>query len=176
MMITILQVTAGLALLILGRRLFWLALAALGFVAGMTYAADFLPGQSEGTALLIGLAAGVIGALLATFMQKIAIGAAGFLAGGYLVLGLFRLIGAEPSTLAFVIGGVVGLVLIYPLFDWGLIILSSLAGALMLVQTLEATQAVSAIVFAVAFVFGLIIQSSLHRRRPKPPAQPSQQI
>ena len=171
-MITILQVTAGLALLILGRRLFWLALAALGFVAGMTYASEFLPGQSETAALLIGLAAGVIGALLAVFMQKIAIGAAGFLAGGYLVLGLIRLIGAEPSALGFIVGGIVGLILIYPLFDWGLIILSSLAGALILVQTLDAARAVSAIVFAVAFVFGLIIQSALHRRRPKRPAEP----
>jgi len=175
-MVTILQVAAGLALLILGRRLFWLSLAALGFVAGMTYASDFLPGQSEGTALLIGLVAGVIGALLAIFLQKIAIGAAGFLAGGYLALGLFRLVVAEPSAIAFVIGGVVGLILIYPLFDWGLIILSSLAGALILVQTLDAAQAVSAIVFGVAFVFGLIIQSSLHRRRPKPPPQPSPQV
>ncbi len=175
-MITILQVTAGLALLILGRRLFWLALAALGFVAGMTYASDFLPGQSEGTALLIGLAAGVLGALLAIFLQKIAIGAAGFLAGGYLVLGLMRLIDAEPSALGFVVGGVVGLILIYPLFDWGLIILSSLAGALILVQTLGAARAVSTIVFGVAFIFGLIIQSSLHRRRRKSPAQPSPQV
>ena len=175
-MITILQVTAGLALLILGRRLFWLALAALGFVAGMTYARDLLPGQSEGTALLIGLAAGVIGALLAVFLQKIAIGAAGFLAGGYLVLGLFRLIDAEPSALGFVVGGVVGLILIYPLFDWGLIILSSLAGALILVQTLDAARAVSAIVFGVAFIFGLVIQTSLHRRRRKPPPQPSHQV
>jgi len=171
-MITFLQVIAGLALLILGRRLFWLALAALGFVAGMTYSSEFLPGQSETAALLIGLAAGVIGALLAVFMQKIAIGAAGFLAGGYLVLGLFRLIGAEPSALGFIVGGIVGLILIYPLFDWGLIIVSSLAGALILVQTLEAARAVSAIVFAVAFVFGLIIQSALHRRRPKRPAEP----
>lgn len=175
-MITVLQVTAGVALLILGRRLFWLALAALGFVAGMTIAREFLPGQSEGTALLIGLAAGVIGALLAVFLQKVAVGAAGFLAGGYLALGLFRLIGGEPSALAFVIGAVVGLILIYPLFDWGLIILSSLAGALILVQTLDAARAVSAIVFAVAFLFGLIIQSSLHRRRAKPPPQPSPQV
>lgn len=172
-MITILQLIAGLALLILGRRLFWLALAALGFVAGMTYANEFLPGQSEGTALLIGLAAGVIGALLAVFLQKVAIGAAGFLAGGYLVLGLMRLIDAEPSALGFVIGGVIGLILIYPLFDWGLIILSSLAGALILVQTLEAARAVSAIVFTVAFVFGLILQTSLHRRRQKLPPPPT---
>ena len=171
-MITFLQVIAGLALLILGRRLFWLALAALGFVAGMTYSSEFLPGQSETAALLIGLAAGVIGALLAVFMQKIAIGAAGFLAGGYLVLGLFRLIGAEPSAFGFIVGGIVGLILIYPLFDWGLIILSSLAGALILVQTLDAARAVSAIVFGVVFVFGLIIQSALHRRRPKRPAEP----
>jgi hypothetical protein len=171
-MITILQVTAGLALLILGRRLFWLALAALGFVAGMTYASEFLPGQSETAALLIGLAAGVIGALLAVFMQKIAIGAAGFLAGGYLVLGLIRLIGAEPSTLGFIVGGIVGLILIYPLFDWGLIILSSLAGALILVQTIDLTRTLSAVAFGVAFVLGLIIQTSLHRRRPKQPAEP----
>ncbi len=172
-MITILQVTAGLALLILGRRLGWWALAALGFVAGMTYSSVFVPGQSETAALLIGLAAGVIGALLAVFMQKVAIGAAGFLTGGYLVLGLFRLIGAEPSAAGFVIGGIVGLILIYPLFDWGLIILSSMAGALILVQTVDAARAVSAIGFGVAFVLGLIVQTSLHRRRAKPPARSS---
>jgi hypothetical protein len=173
-MIAWLRVGAGLALLFLGRRLFWLTLAALGFVAGMTYAGEYLPGQAEVPAVVIGLIAGGIGAVLAIFLQKVAVGVAGFLAGGYLALGLVRLFGADPGAVWFIVGGVVGLILIYPLFDWALMFLSSLAGALILVQTVDLAPGLAMVLFVLAFGLGLVVQIATLRSRPKPaPAPPA---
>ena len=47
---------------------------------------DLLHVQPEWLALVIAMAAGVLGALVATFVQKLAIGLAGFLAGAFLIV------------------------------------------------------------------------------------------
>ena len=68
-------------LLGLGRKLFWFFVAASGFVAGLYIADRVLSIRPEWLVLVIGLVLGVIGAIAAVFIQKIAIGVAGFLAG-----------------------------------------------------------------------------------------------
>ena len=164
-MATLLQVIAGLALLTLGRKIFWLVVAVLGFTTAMTIARQLLPEQTEERVLLISIGAGLIGGLLAVFVQRVAIGVAGFLAGGFLALGLTQLIGMDPGTMGFMIGGVIGLVLVYPLFEWALMILSSLAGALVLALAFDLPPGAATAVFVAAFVLGLVIQGILRKRR-----------
>ena len=80
--IPILSVVIGAVVLLFGRKLFWLCVAAIGFAAGVTLASHLV---NEPTALLqlsFAILLGFIGALLALFLQKLAIGLAGFLAGG----------------------------------------------------------------------------------------------
>lgn len=163
-MATLLQVIAGVALLTLGRKIFWLVVAVLGFTTAMTIARQLLPEQTEERVLLISIGAGLIGALLAVFVQRVAIGVAGFLAGGFMALGLTQLIGLDPATMVFMIGGVIGLVLVYPLFEWALMILSSLAGALALALAIDLPPSGETAVFVAAFVLGLVIQGTLQKR------------
>ena len=59
-----------------------LIVAALGFAVGLEIAAYFMKEPPQWMTLLVALGCGVIGALLAILLQKIAIAIAGFVAGG----------------------------------------------------------------------------------------------
>ena len=82
--VTIVGVLIGIAILFFGRRLFWLCVAAVGFAVGVEIAPLLVNGPSSLLALVIALVFGVLGALLALFLQKVAIAVLGFLAGGKL--------------------------------------------------------------------------------------------
>lgn len=176
-MLTLVRVVVGLLLLALGKRLFWLFVAAVGFVATLAVATQFFQPQSELTLFVIAVVAGFVGALLAVFAQKLAVGIAGFLAGGYLAIGLLGLFGVELGTQwwqPFLIGGILGALISYPLFDWALIVLSALTGAVLIVQALEiGTDWALPLTVLVALV-GVTIQAGVLRRgsRPKPEPEP----
>ncbi len=133
---TILNILLGAALLLAGRKIFWLFVAGAGFIAGFTIASRLLHGPDWLT-LLVGLGIGLLAALVAVFAQHIAFGLAGFLAGGYIATYFLLLLNLERGWLpwlAFVLGGITGILLISALLDWALILLSSLAGASLIVQ------------------------------------------
>jgi len=167
----ILRLAVGAALLVLGRKLFWLFVAAVGFAAGWTVMSDLLHVQPEWLALVIALAAGVLGTLLATFVQKLAIGLAGFLAGAFLATGLvsmLNLAAAPWAWVAFIVGGILGALLLGAAFEWALVGLSSLAGAMLVANALELSSTMHLLVLVGLFVLGVIIQSALGggKRRP----------
>src|SRR6267142_4571597 len=122
----------GVVILLFGRKLFWLCVAAVGFAAGVELAPHLIQEPSPLLALTVALVLGLIGALLALFLQKIAIAVLGFLAGGKLagaIAAAFFVHYSQHSTIIFVIGGVVGTILLLVLFDWALIVFSALIGA-----------------------------------------------
>ena len=84
----IISVLVGIALLVFGRRLFWLFVAALGFAIGLQLAPYLSHNPPLWLSLLLSLSLGLIGALVAFLLQKLAIGIAGFLVGGRLALAL----------------------------------------------------------------------------------------
>src|ERR1041385_9171955 len=77
----IISVLVGLALLLFGRRLFWLFVAALGFAIGLQLAPYLSQNPPLWLSLLLSLGLGLLGALLAVVLQKLAIAIAGFLGG-----------------------------------------------------------------------------------------------
>src|SRR5205814_2863212 len=78
----------GILILFFGRKLFWLCVAAIGFAAGVEIAPHLVHEPSPVLALTIAVGLGFIGALLALFLQKIAIAVAGFFAGGKLAVAI----------------------------------------------------------------------------------------
>lgn len=168
------NILVGLALLILGRRLFWFFVGAIGFIGASDAATTYLGGLPGWQTLIISIAAGILGILLAIFFQKLAIVVVGFYAGGYLAISLLSMFHvALPGNLPwvpFVIGGILGAILLYLIFDWTLIVLSSFAGAAFIAQTLEPQVLQSSgipfsIVLAALFVVGIIIQGSMLKKR-----------
>jgi hypothetical protein len=157
----IIRVLVGLLVLTLGRQLFWMLIAGLGFIFGITYGAQYYAGQPEWMILVIGLAAGLVGALFAVFLQQMAVAVAGFGAGWYLATGVLDLINWEPGLLSWVvlgIGGIIGLFLVIFLFDWSLIILSALTGALIIIRSVNYGNQFEAILFIFLVLIGMIVQ------------------
>ncbi len=163
-----LRILAGIGLLLLGQKLFWLFVGLIGFASGIQLATRFFPGQPEWMVLAIALVAGVLGALLALFLQWLAIGLAGFLAGAYIVVHFSHLTGfatGRTDWIFFLIGGILGLILIIVLFDWALIILSSLVGAGLITQTTHVDHSGALLLFIILVIVGIVVQSRLVKRR-----------
>jgi len=167
--IPILSILIGVVILFFGRKLFWLCVAAIGFAAGVELAPHLVQDPSALLSLTIALLLGIIGALLALFLQKIAIAVLGFLAGGKLagaIAAAFFVHYSQHSTIIFVIGGVVGAILLLVLFDWALIVVSSLIGAHLIVyqSTIALPQSGSIILFIGLAVVGILVQAASLRR------------
>ena len=157
----------GAVILLFGRKLFWLCVAAVGFAAGVEIAPHFVNEPSPLLALTIALVLGLIGALLALFLQKIAIAVLGFLAGGKLagaIAAAFFVHYAQYSTIIFVVGGLVGAILLLALFDWALIVVSSLIGAHLIQSAIVLPSSGSTIVFIGLVVIGILAQAASLRR------------
>jgi hypothetical protein len=158
---TILPIIVGLLLLLLGRKVIWLFAAAVVFVLSLQLLTQYV--HTHTTMLFyVALGLGAITAVATIFLQKILIRVAGFLAGGYLFLSLahqFATPEALPWWLPFVVGGVLGAVLLSFLFDWALIVLSAATGAFLIVQQFELTRNVGlGLVIALALV-GIVVQA-----------------
>lgn len=157
------NLVVGIVLLLFGRKLFWLFVGAAGFLVGMELAERYFAG-SDAT-LLIAVAVGVVAALLAILFYKVALVIAGFIVGGYVTLDLMRHFQMAPPEaivwLPYVIGGIIGAVLILLLLDWALILLSSLAGASLIMASNVLQQFESTAAFLILVVVGILIQAAI---------------
>jgi hypothetical protein len=160
----------GLVLLTLGRKLFWLFVGCVGFVAGFTYAQQIFDAQSDLVILAIATIAGLIAALIAVFLQRVAIALAGFMAGGQITLDIMGMFGLETGQviwLPYLIGGIVGAVLLFLVFDWALIIISSIVGAGLIVQVTVFGPWLERMLFFALIILGAIFQARLLRKKPE---------
>ena len=177
-------IVVGVALLLFGRRLYWVFVAGIGFLTGLEFAPEILPGQPDWVILVAALVAALVGALLAVMAQAFVIGAIGFVAGGGVAFRFIRALGIRalgiaadtPTWIIVLIGGIVGVILMLCLFNWALIVLSSLAGASLVVTGLAPRLSHGSaffLVIAVAIV-GVIFQIGIAgewpRRAPPPHA------
>ncbi len=167
----IVNLVLGVVLLTTGKKLYWLFVAVVGFVIGLSLATQYLQLNPAWLVYLVALGVGVVGAVMATFLQHLAIAMVGFIAGGYGAAYLFGLLGKNPAPynwMAFIIGGIVGLFLVASIFNWALYIISAWAGATLITQAIGLQQAqLGLVLFFVLFVLGMIIQAGLFHERPK---------
>jgi uncharacterized protein DUF4203 len=164
--IPILSVLIGAVILFFGRKLFWLCVAAVGFAAGVEVAPHLVHEPSVILQLSVAVVFGFIGALLAMFLQKVAIAIAGFLAGGKLALALvtaFLVHGANYPGVTFIVGGVIGAILLLSLFDWTLIVLSAVVGAYLICHTIVLPQTGATILFVALAAIGIVVQVAAFR-------------
>jgi len=157
----------GIVILFFGRRLFWLCVAAVGFVAGVELAPHLVNEPSPLLQLTVAIVLGLIGALLALFLQKVAIAVFGFLAGGKLagaIAAAFFVHYVQYYTVIFVVGGVIGAILLLTLFDWALIVVSSLIGAHLIQSAIVLPPSGSTIVFIGVAIVGIVVQAASFRR------------
>lgn len=157
----------GVVILLFGRKLFWLCVAAVGFAAGVELAPHLVQQPAPLLALTFALVLGFIGALLALFLQKLAIAIVGFLSGGKVALalsGAFLAGATQYYWLTFLIGGVIGAMLLLLLFDWALIFLSAIVGGYLIQAAIKLPSTGTTIVFLVLVIVGVLVQAGALRR------------
>ena len=177
-MLSVINLLLGLAALIFGRQLFWLFVAAAGFFLGTNLATQYLAPEPVWLVLVIGLVAGALGALLAVFAQRLALGIAGFIVGGYLFVFLASALQLGVSTesfdllsiAVFVVGGILGAALVSIFFDVALILLSAVLGATLTSDFaagfFSLTDTYRLILFLVLIAIGIGLQWALWSERP----------
>lgn len=195
-MLPILMIVIGIAVLIFGRRLAVLG-AAVGALVGVVLLRLFGGAADLQTTLLVVGGLALLGFITAAFAKgaiDVVILVLGALAGAAIVLSfldLFRIDLGLMNWLLAVVGGVVGLVMMRRFRkgskDWGMVILASLVGALLVVRgitvllpSLQNTLIATLILVALT-AGGIAYQSGLLSRRsaapeagvpPAPPASP----
>ena len=163
----ILGLVAGVLLLVAGRRLFWLFVGLVGFFVGLRLAPAALSGQPEQVQWLVAALFGLAGIFLAIVLQRAAVAVAGFLVGGFFAADLFGLDLSQPGlteVLAFVIGGILAAVLSLWLFEGALIVLSSLVGAGLIVDTLDVAPGTDNLLLLGLTAFGVAMQAGFTAR------------
>jgi hypothetical protein len=161
---------AGIALLVAGRRLFWLFVGVVGFLAGLRFALQVLGPRAE-LRWIVALAAGLLGVVLALALQRLAVAVAGFFVGGYAAAMLFGVnlnhLAAHPrpgALLVFVLAGIIAAILALRLFEGALIVLSSFAGAGLIGDALHLRPGTSGAVVLVLTVIGIAVQAGITAR------------
>ena len=158
----------GIVLLTMGRRLFWLFVAGVGFALGLQLAQQYLGAQPPWAWWLIALLCGGIGAMIAVFFQTLAVGLGGFAAGSIIGAHLAGMTGFAATSLAAIVGGIAGAIVLYLVFDWALIGLSAVFGATLIAQTLKWNNPAALVLYLALITFGIWFQA--FRRNGKYPA------
>jgi Domain of unknown function (DUF4203) len=152
----------GLAVLLFGRRLFWLFVGAAGFAVGLHLAPRIFDGP-EWLVVVAALVLGILGAVLAIMFQWLAVGLGGFAAGvqgGLAAASALRLDGPWLWAAVFIAGIVVAALVLW-LWDPALILLSALVGAALLTPLVPAPPVARPWVFLGLIVVGIVVQASL---------------
>jgi hypothetical protein len=87
---------------------------------------------------------------------------AGLAAGGYIVLILFDQVARLPAQMAwlpYIIGGIIGAITLFFVFDWALIFLSTLTGATLILQMVAFNPWVEIALFIVLVIAGMAFQA-----------------
>ncbi len=179
----------GAVLLLVGRRLFWLSLGLAGFVAGLVAMShvELPPSSPIWTPWAVAAVFGLLGVLLAIFVQRVVVGAVGFVAGGLGALWLAATfawpvetwgtswgVGGWGWLLVFCVGGGVMAALAGYLFEAALIVLSALAGSALIVTVTRLDAQVDLVLFPALALLGMLIQTgTFGRREQKTTAAPS---
>lgn len=161
----ILTTMIGFAVLVIGRHLFWVFVSGLGFVLGLIYGGQYLSTQPQWMILLLSAIIALLGALLAYTLQRAAAGLIGYATGWYLAVILIRYLSLDlgdfERAVPIIIGIISGL-LIMRYFDWGAIILSSLAGAAIIVSGMTYSNQVEMIMLGSLALLGVMIQGMFY--------------
>ena len=153
----------GLAVLLFGRRLFWLFVGAAGFAVGLHVAPAAFPSGPEWLVVVAALVLGIVGAVLAIVLQWVAVGLGGFFVGVHGGLAAAAALGIDGPWLwaGVFAAGIVVAALVLWLWDPVLILLSALVGAALLTPLVPVPPVARPWMFLGLVVVGIAIQVSV---------------
>jgi len=151
----------GVILLLLGRKAYLISIGILGFLGGLYIFTTFLGTAHDWRSILFALATGTVGSLLAFALHRAAWIFGGFFGGGVLMYYLrdsTGLLGSLSPVPMFIIGGVIGAILLSLILDQALILLSCLTGAALITYQSGLHGAPALFLFAGLFGTGFLVQ------------------
>ena len=182
----------GILCLVLGRKLIWLVVAAIGFVLaheglttlladpekvlkveelGKMVELEKLRGtdqSSESLILVLSTIAGVVGAVFTRFFKNIAVVIAGYTIAGVVLsnhASEWGIASTEYQRLIFIIGGIIGSLVISFLLDTGLMLISVVLGADLILKFLDIQDSSKEMwAFAGLSLLGFLIQGGVAKR------------
>ena len=162
-------IVLGFVSLVGGNLLPWMFVGSVGFVLGSYLAGAMGFDQSEWQVLTVSTAIGMVGVFLTFYVRKFMALVAGFLAGGFISLTLPAILGwVMPLSewQAFLLVGAACLVILLLWYSLSLILVSTLAGATLILQNMTFGTISQEAIFVVLLVFGLIAQYVLMQYTP----------
>lgn len=162
----VMGVVVGLALLLCGRRLYWLLFATVAFLISSLVTHFFLPPTQDAPWwLVVPVLVGLLGAFVSIFVHKTVLRFFGALAGAYIGYQLLQQYVVEPwPWIGLGVGVLVGFLMVMMVFNGALILLSSLLGAMVLLEPMSASPEVRLAVTGGLVVVGCVVQT---RSQPK---------
>lgn len=158
MSLSLIQGAAGVIILILGRELSFLFSAAMAAFLGYRLT-PFLPSAwpswSE-NAFVLGLA--IIAAILTSLDKRAGYYVSGFLIGGYVFNELYAPNSLSVPVLPFLVGSVLGAVLIGLFTEWAMILVSTLIGTYIIYGILPLFGTAKTLASAGIFIVGALVQ------------------
>ncbi len=152
----------GTGLVFWGKRLFWVFVAAAGFLFGMSTSQSLMPEEAIWFYLIVGAICGGIAVVLVKLLKNIAFGVGGFVLGAYLADGVLQMMDLNLGSISWVViilGGAAGAALMLLLFNWALIILSASVGSLLITRSIPGEAPGLQILFIGLIVLGFIAQT-----------------
>ncbi len=168
---TVFSMIAGVLLLFAGRRLFWVSVACVGFLVAYRYALVSGVSGPSWIAWVLPLGIGLIGALVALVYQKVAVVLIGFMIGGLIVTDMAHCLGVQGGNFTWfflLAGALTGAVAMLIVFDWALIVFSSLSGAFVIVPSIGMSSSGSTILFFGLAALGMGVQALFFLKTGKP--------
>ncbi len=156
---------AGLLLLLLGRQLYTALIGLVGFFVVFGVPRDLLPLASE-LRLLMAVGVGVLAALLAFIVRKVAVALAGAMLGVGAALWAISFYGAQWDILWWIViaaAAVLGAWALRVVFETALIVVSSFIGALLIMAAVGLDGLPAHVGVALLIVVGVAFQ--MGRRR-----------
>lgn len=164
LILDLLIITFGVVAILNGQRLYWLFVGIGGAVLGLLLTGWLIPQQPDWIHIVIMLTIGILSGWFARFNEKIAIRAAAFVLGGFILQFLLSdsgLIstGTTGAVFAVAVGGVIGIAVELIYGTNAMIVISSLCGAALVTMPLQAGSAFQAAIFSGLAAVGMLLQS-----------------
>jgi len=157
----ILFVGIGFMMLIAGRPVYSVFVGTISFLVGTYLASQITVLPPEWNTFFVPLLFAVIGVVLTQAFKRWAAMVAGFFAGGILIINLPNAFGSGvywSSPLLFAAAGIISVIFLFFIFDFALIVLSSLMAATLILSYMRVGNLDQGAMFLILAVFGIITQ------------------
>src|SRR5262245_50511332 len=165
----------GIVILLFGQRFVVLLIGVAAFYITVQAAKKYLGDDSRTTALLLATLAGIAAGVFTKMFRSIAVGIAGYTIAGYVLSSHAGAWGIKPENerFVFVIGGVLGSLVISFALDVGLRLISSILGAVLIVQYFQLEEDVNKWLIVLLSLVGFFVQSGILQALKKAAKKPA---